>query len=58
MSPVEAAVSAIARSMGADPNDISGFIGLANVGLEALIAHLPPELGEALRDHLNLPKGQ
>lgn len=58
MSPIEAAVSAIAKSMGADPNDISGFIGLAHVGLNALIAHLPPELGEPLREHLNLPRGQ
>lgn len=55
MNPVEAAVRAIAQSMGADPNDIQGFIGLAHVGLNALIEHLPPELGEPLREHLKLP---
>lgn len=59
MSPaIEAMVRFIARRMGADPNDISGFLDLAVEGLIELIAHLPPEIGEPLREHLNLPKGQ
>lgn len=52
MSPLEAAIKAAAAHMRADFLDWKGFEEVGRVALEALLAHLPPELAEQVRRHI------
>jgi hypothetical protein len=52
MTPMEAAIRAVCRHIGADPDTWRGFEGIGRVALEALFETLPTELAEQLRLHV------
>lgn len=49
MNPLEAAIRAVCQDIGADPENWRAFEGIGRVALNALIAALPADLGDALR---------
>jgi hypothetical protein len=52
MSPLEAAIRAVCRHIGADPETWRGFESIGLVALKALLEALPPDAAVLLREHL------
>jgi hypothetical protein len=49
VSPLEAAIRAVCRDIGANPDEWRGFLTIAVVGLTAFAEAVPAELGEQIR---------
>lgn len=54
MSPREAAIRAVCKAAGAEPDTWRGFLHFANVGLDKLIELMPHELAEQVRRFLEM----
>lgn len=58
MSPLEIAIRAACKHIGADPESWRGFEEIGQVAAAALVAALPAELSDPLRRALGLDHGE
>jgi len=56
MSPLESAIRALCRYLGADPETWEGFRDAGHVAASAFVDALPEDLSKAVRPHLH-PQG-
>lgn len=55
MSPVEIAIRAVCKDMGANPEEWRGFLAVALIGLNAFADALPAEVRDLIRPYLETP---